>query len=345
MEPFAQDINQVLKSFKSSKKGLTTSEAKKRLRRYGLNELKRKKKISPLKIFLRQFNSILIWILIFAVILSFILGEKLDAIVIIIILIFNAIFGFIQEYRAERSIEALKKLTALRAKVLRQNKIITVPASELVPGDIIILSEGDKVPADARIIENESLSVIESSLTGESLPVTKNIAKLKRNTILAERKNMVYSGTIVTEGKCKAIITATGMRTEIGKIAKMLEGIKEEQTPLQKKLKKLGTYLVIATGFATLVVFILGILKGSKILDMLLTSVSLAVAAIPEGLPAVVTISLALAIQRMIKKNALIRKLPSVETLGSTTVICTDKTGTLTMNKMKVVKFYVETLF
>jgi len=339
-EPFTLSENEVIKSLDSSFKGLTSKEAKSRLNKFGLNELKRKKKISPILIFLKQFNNILIWILIGAVIISFILNEKIDGIVILVILIFNATFGFIQEYKAEKAIEALKKLTALQAKVIRNKETIIIPTYEIVPGDILILSEGDKVPADARIIECHSLETIESSLTGESLPILKSIKILKPDTSLADRINMVYSGTIITQGKAKAIVIATGMRTEIGKIASMLEKIEEPSTPLQKKLKTLGNYLVIGTGIATSFVFVLGLIQGEKAIEMLLTSVALAVAAIPESLPAVVTISLALAIQRLIKKNSLIRKLPSIETLGSTTIICTDKTGTLTMNKMTVMKIY-----
>ncbi|RME55083.1 calcium-translocating P-type ATPase, SERCA-type [Candidatus Woesearchaeota archaeon] len=338
--PYTLPIDKIIRLLKTNKKGLTSKEAEKRLKKYGPNEIEKKKKISPLMIFLSQFNTILVWILLFAVAVSFILDEKVDAIVIIIILVFNAVFGFIQEYRAEKSIEALKKLTALQAKVLRDNEIKNVLASEIVPGDVIILNEGDKVPADARLIECDGLTVVESSLTGESTPVRKLLKVFNEKTILPERRNMVYSGTNVVEGKAKAIVTATGMNTEIGKIAGMIQEIKEEQTPLQKKLKDLGKFLAVGTIIAALVVFIFGLIKGGKFIDMLLTSVALAVAAIPEGLPAVVTISLALAIQRLIKRNALIRKLPSVETLGSTTVICTDKTGTLTMDKMKVLKVY-----
>ncbi|MFH0797855.1 MAG: calcium-translocating P-type ATPase, SERCA-type [Candidatus Woesearchaeota archaeon] len=339
--PFACNIEETLKNFQTSKNGLTSKEARDRLIKYGKNELKKKKAVSPLMIFLSQFNSILVWILMAAIFISMMLGEKVDAIVIAIILVFNAVFGFIQEYKAERAIEELKKLTALQAKVVRDNRISIIAAEELVIGDIIILSEGDKVPADARLIELTALETMEASLTGESQPIEKTLNSLKEKVALADRKNMVYSSTIITKGRAKAVVVATGMNSEIGKIAGMLEDIKEEATPLQIKLQKLGTILAIGTVAAALIVFVLGIIRGGEIIEMLLTSVALAVAAVPEGLPAVVTISLALAVQRMARKNSLIRKLPSVETLGSTTVICSDKTGTLTMNKMTVQKYYV----
>ncbi len=338
--PFACKPEETLQNFQTSKGGLTSKEANERLIKYGKNELKKKRPVSPMMIFLGQFNSILVWILMAAIFISMMLGEKVDAIVIAIILVFNAVFGFIQEYKAERAIEELKKLTALQAKVIRDNRIITIPAEELVIGDIIILSEGDKVPADARLIELTALETMEASLTGESQPIEKTINSLNEKAVLADRKNMAYSSTIITKGRAKAVVVATGMNSEIGKIAGMLEDIEEEATPLQIKLQKLGKILAIGTVAAALIVFILGLMRGGEIIEMLLTSVALAVAAVPEGLPAVVTISLALAVQRMAKKNSLIRKLPSVETLGSTTVICSDKTGTLTMNKMTVQKYY-----
>ncbi|MEA3379158.1 MAG: calcium-translocating P-type ATPase, PMCA-type [Nanoarchaeota archaeon] len=330
----------VIKKLKSKESGLNKKEAHFRLKRFGYNQLKRKKKISPCNIFLSQFKSVIIWILIAAVIISLILKHNIDAVIIAIILIGNAILGFIQEYKSEKAIEALKKLTALKAKVLRDGKEKQIIADYLVPGDIIILSEGDIVPADSRIIENNSLQTQESSLTGESTPIMKSISILKPQTALAERKNMAYSGTIVVAGKAKAIVAATGMKSEIGKIAGMIEKIEEGITPLQKRLKDLGKYFIYGTIIIAFIVLALGLIQGTDFMEMLITSVALAVAAIPEGLPAVVTISLAIAIQKMTKRNSLIRKLPSVETLGSTTVICTDKTGTLTLNQMAVRKIY-----
>ncbi len=345
--PHSEKIEAVTKALKTSKKGLSKGEAALRLRRYGLNEIKRTKKVSLVKIFLSQFNSILIWILLAAVIISLVLwyffhhGDGLrDAIVIAVILVINAILGFIQEYKAEKSIEALRKLTALKVRVIRGGKEQVIAASAVVPGDIVVLEEGAKVPADARLIECHMLDTQEASLTGESTPVTKELSVLKPDTPLADRHNMVFSGTVVTKGRATAVVTAIGMKTEVGKIADMLQEIEEEKTPLQQKLSGLAKTLGIITVIVALVVLFSGLGRGEKFVEMFLIAVALAVAAIPEGLPAVVTISLSLGIQRMIKKNALIRRLPSVETLGSTTVICSDKTGTLTLNQMTVRKIF-----
>lgn len=332
--------NDVLKRLKSSKKGLSEKDAKKRLKKYGFNQLKKEEGISPWKILLRQFNSLIIWVLMVAAIISLFIGKNLEAIVIGIILICNAIIGFIQEYKAEKAIEALKEMTALEAKVIRNNKIKNISAKRIVPGDIILLSEGDVVPADARIIEIHSLDINEAPLTGESLPVSKSIKMLKKETILADRINMVYSGTSVMAGKAKAIVTSTGMHTELGKIAEMIGDIKKETSPINKKINSsIKLVICFALILATSTV-IIQLFKGEPIIDLFLTAMALAVSSIPQSLPAVITITLALAIQRMIKRKALIKKLPSVETLGSTTVICTDKTGTLTQNKMEVSKIY-----
>ncbi|MEM4336538.1 MAG: calcium-translocating P-type ATPase, SERCA-type [Candidatus Woesearchaeota archaeon] len=336
-------IEYVFKELNSSEKGLSNAEALKRLETYGRNEIQEGKKISPIKIFINQFKSFLIYILIAATIISFFLGEFVDAVVILSILIINAFLGFFQEYRAEKAIDALKKLAAPKAKVIRDGKYTKINASELVPGDIIFIEAGDKIPADARLIELSNLETQEASLTGESSPVVKEVCVLSEKMIVSERRNMVFTGTIVTKGHAKAIVVATGMNTEIGKIAKMIQTAEPETTPLQKKLdifaKKIGIFTIIAS----FVIFLMGILilKKISIIDLFLTSVSLAVAVIPEGLPAVVTITLAIGIQKMVKKNALIRKLPAVETLGSTDVICTDKTGTLTKNEMTVKKIFV----
>lgn len=339
-QPHSKSIDSVLKQLKTSKKGLSNKEALVRLRRYGLNEIKRTKKISPLKIFLSQFTSILVLILIAAVIISLSLEHFLDAGVIAFLLLINAILGFRNEYKAEKAIEALKKLTALKVRVIRNTKEKIIDATEVVPGDIIVLEEGSKVPADTRIIESYLLQTQEASLTGESTPVSKETSILKENTDLAERKNMVFAGTIVTTGRATAVVTSTGMETEVGSIATMLQDIKEEKTPLQKKLSRLSKVIGLITLIIALIVFVAGIGRGEDFVTFFLVAVALAVAAIPEGLPIVVTISLSRGIQRMIKKNSLMRTLPSVETLGSTTVICTDKTGTLTMNQMTVKKIY-----
>lgn len=332
----------VISLLSSSKNGILQKEAEERLNKYGLNELKEKKKASVLRLFLSQFNSILIWILIGAVIFSLVADEVIDAIAILVIVVLNAILGFIQEYRAEKAIGALKKLAALKCRVIRDGIEQEIEAKYIVPGDIVIIEEGSKIAADSRLIESFSLETQEASLTGESTPIDKIVNALPANTGVADRKNMVYSSTIATRGRGTAVVISTGMSTEVGKIAKMIENIKPGPTPLQVKLKKLGQVLGIVTVIIAAIVFVTGILRGTKPLEMFITSIALAVAAIPEGLPAVVTISLAIGVQRMVKRNALIRKLSSVETLGSTTVICSDKTGTLTLNEMTVKKILVD---
>lgn len=337
---YSLPLKEVYARLKTNENGLSSMEARLRLEKYGLNEIKRKKKTSRLMLLLSQFNNFLIYILIIATIISCFLREYIDAIIIFSIIFVNAILGYIEEYRAEKSIEALKKLASLKAYVIRDGKQLKVDTTELVPGDLILLEVGEKVPADARVISEINLETQEAALTGESLPVKKEICTVEENKSIGDRKNMVYSGTVIVNGKGKAIITSTGMNTEIGKIAYMIEEAKEEPTPLQRKLEFLGKWIAILILLICLVVFILGITRGGNILDTFILAVSLAVAAIPEGLPAVVTISLALGVERMIKRNALMRKLPSVEALGSTTIICSDKTGTLTKNEMTVKKIF-----
>ncbi|MBW3015293.1 calcium-translocating P-type ATPase, SERCA-type [Candidatus Woesearchaeota archaeon] len=354
MEFFDAEKKEVISALNSSAQGLTSSEAKKRLRKYGLNAIKEERKISPIKIFINQFKSFIILILVIATIISIGLGyhdytlkggsiltHMTEAIAIGAILIVNAIMGFIQEYKAEKSIEALKKLTSLKAKIIRNGKEQEIDASGIVPGDIIILDTGSKIPADARLVEIASLETLEAALTGESTPVVKDLKKLKTDTAVADRTNMVFSSTIVTKGRGKAIVTATAMKTQIGKIAKLIQQEERPETPLQKDLKHFGKWLGWVTIIITVVVFIAGIITGKGYYEMFMTAIALAVAAVPEGLPAVVTITLAIGIQRLIKKKSLIRKLPSVETLGSTTVICTDKTGTITHNQMTVQRLFV----
>ncbi|MBI2208544.1 cation-translocating P-type ATPase [Candidatus Woesearchaeota archaeon] len=333
-------IEDIFKELQTGKEGLAEEEAEKRLQKHGYNEIKEAKKISPIRIFLSQFNSIVIYILIAALAISVFLGETIDAIVIGAIVIANAIIGFVQEYNAEKSIEALKKLASLKAAVIRDGKEKEIDSKLLVPGDIIKLQTGDKIPADARVIELVILETQEAALTGESLPVKKDLKVLPEKTQLADRLNMVFSGTIITHGKGKAVVTNTGMQSEIGKIAELIEEAETEPTPLQKQMNKLGRWLGVLTIVVAIIVFFSGILKGGSMHEFFLVAVSLAVAAIPEGLPAVVTVGLAIGVKQMIKRNALIRKLPSVETLGETTVICTDKTGTLTKNEMTVKKIY-----
>lgn len=318
--------------------GLSASEALKRVSQYGFNQLKEKKGRSPLSIFFEQFQDFIIWILIGAAGVSGFLKEWVDALAIIAIVILNALLGFIQEYRAEKSMAALKKLSSPSSKVIRDNQHTIIPSKDLVPGDIIELEAGDHVPADSRIVWSTShFSVQEASLTGESTPVAKITHALDKTDIpLADRINMVYMGTAVVAGKAKALVVETGMRTELGKIAGMIQAVGHESTPLQRKLEEFGKWIVIVCFVLVGLVFLLEWLRGGRMIDVFLTSVSLAVAAIPEGLPAVVTIALAMGVQRMVKRHALIRKLPSVETLGCATVICSDKTGTLTKNEMTV---------
>ncbi|MDI3517974.1 MAG: P-type Ca2+ transporter type [Caldanaerobacter sp.] len=322
-------------------KGLTSQEAQKRLLKYGPNVLEEGRRISPIQIFLNQFQDFMVMVLLAATLISALMGELADALTITVIVILNAILGFVQEYKTEKSLEALKKLAAPSAKVLRDGEEKEVEASQIVIDDVILLGAGDKVPADALLIEAHNLEVDESILTGESVPVHKE-APLNLNRTAVESRNMVYMGTVVTKGKGKAVVTATGMQTEMGKIAGMMKEIEGEETPLQKRLNKLGKVLVVLALFICGVVTVMGIIRGEPIYYMFLSGVSLAVAAIPEGLPAVVTISLAIGVQRMLKRNALIRKLPAVETLGCTNVICTDKTGTLTENKMTVTKVFCD---
>jgi P-type Ca2+ transporter type 2C len=335
-------LTEVYKILKTSEAGITSGDAKERLDEHGYNKIESKKKISPILLFFDQFNDPMVWVLLGAALISAVLGEMVDFYVISIILIINAIIGFIQEYKAEKAIEALKKMASQKAVVIRDGEDTEINADEIVPGDIILLVAGDKVPADARLISINNLQTQEAALTGESLAVKKEINDYNRDLQLGDMKNMVFSGTIVTDGKAKAVVVKTGMHTEIGRIAKLLESTEDEQTPLQKKLETLGKYLTFITMTVCIIVFGVIFAKEHNILNALITAVSLAVAAIPEGLPAVVTISLALGVQRMIKRHALIRRLPSVETLGGTTVICTDKTGTLTKNEMTVKKIYVD---
>ena len=344
------ETKKVFEKLKTGEEGLTEEEARERLLKFGPNELEKKKQTSKLEIFLNQFKSVLVLILIFATVFSALIGEILDAAAILVIVILNAIFGFVQEYKAEKTIETLKKLTSPEAVVIREGKPRKIPSKELVLGDIVVLEEGSRVPADLRIFEAIDLRIDESMITGESVPVTKK-TEPTRSEVLAERKNIAWTGTIVVGGRGKGIVVETGMETEMGRIAKKIQE-PQEQTPLQKKLdvfgKNLGIIiLVICALVAGIGIFRESILTGKPlttdvITSMIITGIALAVAAIPEGLPAVVTITLALGLQRLARHNALMRRLPAVETLGSTTVICSDKTGTLTRNEMTVKKIYCE---
>lgn len=322
-------------------KGLATEDIAGRVEKYGPNSLAEHEKESRLKKLSRQFTEFIILVLIGAAIIAGALGEWIDTLAIMAIVILNGVIGFMQEEKAEKVMEALKRLSAPEAKVLRGGELSSVPANSLVPGDLIVLESGDHVPADCRIIDSKLLRVQEASLTGESTPIEKTTGPLEDSVPLADRTNMAYLGTNIVYGRGRAIVTGTGMATEMGKIAQMLQEVKSEPTPLQRKLSEFGRYLVYAAGGICALIFVLGVLRGETVVEMFLVAVSLAVAAIPEGLPAVVTIVLALGVQRMVKRGALIRKLPSVETLGAATIIASDKTGTLTQNQMTVKRIYL----
>ena len=336
------EVSEALTYLNSKREGLSQQEAQRRLAQFGPNELAEKEKISAWKILLEQFKNFLIIILLIAVALSAITGEVADAVVIFIIVLFAAGLGFIQEYRAERAMEALKRMAAPTTLVLRDRRAIEIPAHEVVPGDIVLLKTGDRIPADARLVEAVNMKVDEASLTGESVPVENTTKIIQGEISLGDRRNMVFAGTAVVYGRGIAAITSTGMLTEFGKIATMLQEVKKEQTPLQINLDQLGKWIGIGALALCFILAGIGVLRGHEILEMLIWGVSLAVAAVPEALPAVVTISLALGVQKMVRRNALIRKLPAVETLGSTTFICSDKTGTLTQDQMTVRRLYVE---
>ena len=339
-----ETIEDVLKELGSSMElGLTPEEAASRLAKDGPNQIEEGKKESRLLKLLHQFTEFIIVVLIGAAVIAGLLGEWIDSIAIMAIVVLNGIIGFTQEEKAERVLESLKKMSAPKAKVLRGGELHTVDASDLVPGDVIALDSGDKIPADSRVLSVQMLKVDEAPLTGESHPVEKDSQRVQGTVPLGDRVNMVYSGTTVVYGRARAIVAETGMTTEMGKIARMLQEVKREPTPLQKKLAEFGRVLVYLAGGVCGLIFLLGVLRGDDLLEMFLTAVSLAVAAIPEGLPAVVTIVLALGVQRMVKRHALIRKLPSVETLGSATLIASDKTGTLTQNQMTVRKVFLST--
>ncbi|HET9213960.1 MAG TPA: cation-translocating P-type ATPase [Gaiellaceae bacterium] len=321
--------------------GLSSGQAKRRLAEHGPNELEAAGRVSPWRLLLEQFRNVLILILLVAVGLSIALGHATEAIVIGAIVLLAALLGFVQEYRAERAIEALTRMAAPTATVRRDGKEVDVPARELVPGDVMLLDAGDKASADGRLVETVNLRVEESALTGESLAVEKHADEVaEADSSLGDRRNMVYSGTTIAYGRGAAAVVATGMKTEFGAIARMLESIERAKTPLQLSLDRVGVLLARAAFVVVLLVVSLGLLRGEPLLDMLLFGTALAVAVVPEALPAVVTISLTLAAQRMVKRNALVRRLPAIETLGSVTVICTDKTGTLTRDEMTVRKVF-----
>lgn len=309
--------------------GLTQKEAAKALERYGWNELKKKRRLTGMAVFLRQFTNFIVWILVAATIISYSIGEVLNFWVINFIIVFVVVMGFLQEYKAERAMEALKKIVKPVTNVIRDGQLITIDAKEVVPGDILVLEVGDDIPADAELIEEIGLRTDESTLTGESVPVDK------------KKGDMIFAGTQAVNGKCKAHVTETGMKTKLGNIASLIQE-KEEPTPLQIRMDHLGKFLAIIALGASVVILGIGIFRGASLLQMLIVALALAVAAVPEGLPLTMTLALSFGMHKMAKKNAIIRRMMAVETLGSTTMICTDKTGTLTKNEMTVQKLYVD---
>jgi Ca2+-transporting ATPase len=331
-----------LAKLNTSAAGLSNQEAQRRLAKYGPNELQAAHRVSPWALLLEQFKNVLIIILLIATALSAFLGHEIEAIAIAVIVLLAVLLGFVQEYRAERAIEALRQMAAPTASVLRDGQEVEIPARELVPGDVIILRAGDKIPADARLIEAVNLQIEEAALTGESVPVEKTTAPLDSpNPALGDRINIAYAGTAATYGRGRALVVATGMNTEFGKIAQMLETVETGRTPLQENLDKVGRSLAWAALVVVSIIVVLGLLRGQPFVEMLIFGVALAVAVVPEALPAVVTISLAIGVQRMVRRHALMRRLSAVETLGSTSVICSDKTGTLTKDEMTIRKIYV----
>lgn len=339
---YKMPVEGVESSLQSSSAGLSAAAAQERLAQYGPNELAAGKRTTAWDILFEQFKNIFVIILLLAAVTSAVMGHTLEALAITVIVIFSVVLGFVQEYRAERAIEALREMAAPTAKVLRDGDEIEIPAREVVPGDVIFLRAGDRVPADARVIESVNLQIEEAVLTGESLPVEKHTAPISGDGLaVGDRKNMVYSGTAATYGRGKAMVVATGMATEFGKITGMLQAVETGQTPLQENLDRVGKTLAKAAFVIVLVIVALGVFRGQPLLEMFIFGIALAVAVVPEALPAVVTISLAIGIQRMARRNALVRKLPTVETLGSTSVICSDKTGTLTKDEMTVRKVYM----
>ncbi len=340
MNWYAKSIDETLQELQADReKGLSKAEAAERLQKTGPNQLIQEKQISPWMLFFHQFTDFMILVLIGACIVSALLGEWMDAVAILAVVLFNGIMGFVQEFKAEKALSALKKLTAPTASILRDGEIFILPSSSIVPGDIVVLEAGAIVPADLRLIESQRLTIEEASLTGESVPVSKNAAvAYEKNISLGDQKNMAFMSTIVTSGKGLGVVVNAGMLTELGKIAHMVQSVEKEATPLQKRLERFGKSLVYACLAICIIIFVMGIMRQEKFIEMFLTAISLAVAAIPEGLPIVVTITLALGVQQMVKRHALIRRLPSVETLGCVQIICSDKTGTLTQNEMTVTR-------
>jgi len=342
-EWYQKSIKECFEELNTRKSGLSDREAQARLKKFGLNRLEEFKKISPLKLFLEQFKNLLVVILFVATIISFFIGDIVDAVLIIVLIMILVVIGFFQEYKAEKVLEALKKLTAPKAKVLRDGKEVEIESENVVPGDIILLNAGDKVPAGARIFESINLEADESILTGESVIVQKDTKAIKDKVMISERKNIVFAGTVITQGRGKAVVVETGMNTEIGKIAKIIQTERKE-IPFKAKMSQFSkhiTFLIISVCSLT---FTVGILRGEDLVKMFLTILSLSVSAMPEALPLIVTVTLAIGVYQMVKHNVIIRRLPAVETLGSATIICSDKTGTMTKNEMTVQEIYTDSL-
>ncbi|MDH5495617.1 MAG: HAD-IC family P-type ATPase, partial [Candidatus Bathyarchaeota archaeon] len=339
----SKSIEIVLEELQTDPLGLKEEEVKQRLEKYGLNELKETKRTTAFQIFLNQFKDIFVIMLLIATAISLAVGEATDAITIAAIVVLNAVVGFVQEYRSEKAMDAMRKLTAPKARLMRNGKEVMVPAKEVVPGDILLLESGDRVPADSRLVEVVELRTDEAVLTGESTQVEKRISTIEENAPVADRKNMIFTATYVTYGRGKAVVTSTGMETEFGKIAEMVQSVEAEETPLKLKLENFAKKLGIIIVFACVAIFVLEMLDPARpgtLVENFITAIALAVSAVPEGLPAVVTISLALGARELAKRNAIIRRLASAETLGATTVICSDKTGTLTRGEMTVRKIF-----
>ncbi len=360
----ALQAEEVLSHLKVEDKGLTSAQVEERLAKYGQNQLQEAPRPGFLQMLWEQLNNFVVILLIVASVVSALLGDYVEAAAIMAIVVLNAVLGIVQERRAEEALAALKKLAAPDAQVVRDGKRVSVPSYQLVPGDIVFLEAGNFVPADIRLLEAINLRVEEASLTGESLPVQKNAATvLDKNVPLGDRKNTAFMGTVISYGRGRGVVTSTGMRTQLGLIASMLQNVDAEETPLQRRLDQLGKSLSVAALFLVAIVFVVALINqtninelftgplaymsefAEQITDVFIIAISLAIAAVPEGLPAVVTISLALGMREMIKRHALIRKLSSVETLGSATVICSDKTGTLTQNEMTVTRMWVDGQF
>jgi Ca2+-transporting ATPase len=340
-EWYMLSVDKLFEKLSSTSAGLSTAEAASRLEVYGPNRIQAERRAGPWKLLFEQFKNVLIIILLIATALSAFLGHGIEAIAIAVIVLFAVLLGFVQEFKAERAIEALREMAAPLARIRRDGVEVVVNASDLVPGDVVMLAAGDRVPADGRLLQSMNLRADEASLTGESLPSEKEVdALVAENASPGDRKNMVFAGTAISYGRAVALVVATGMQTEFGRIASMLQAVETEKTPLQKNLDKVGSVLARAAFVIVLLIVAFGVIRGHSFIEMLIFGIALAVAVVPEALPAVVTISLALGVQRMVKRHALMRRLPVVETLGSTTVICSDKTGTLTRDEMTVRALY-----